>query len=358
MKTFRCACEARIFFRNSSCLSCSRDLGFVPEHGLMSAIEPLRGGTFKALAVGEKYRKCKNFAEEKVCNWLVHERDAEELCRSCRLTRVVPDKGEPANLERWSRIEGAKRHLLYTLIALGLPIEPRDEERGSGLAFEFKAPAPDQPVSTGHADGVITLNLEEADPVAREEMRVKMKERYRTLLGHFRHEIGHYYWQRLVEPDEALLARCRELFGDDRDDYAEALKRHYARDSGAAWQDEFITEYASAHPWEDWAESWAHYMHMIDTFETAQHFGLTHAEERVSLSGGRAPFEVVLGNWMELTLALNQLNRSMGLADPYPFAIGVKAGEKLAFVHDVIASAAEKRGSLERLDVDRHAQAV
>jgi hypothetical protein len=357
MKTFDCACGARIFFRNSRCLTCSRELGFLPEHGVMSALEPLEGALFRALAVSETYRKCKNFAEEKVCNWLVHEADAADLCVSCRLTRVVPDKTDAKNREGWSRIEGAKRHLLYTLLALRLPVEPRDAGDTSGLAFEFKVPAPDHPVLTGHANGVITLNLEEADPVAREEMRVKMKERYRTLLGHFRHEIGHYYWQRLVEPDPATLTRFRDLFGDDRDDYAEALKRHYATKADAGWQDDFISEYARAHPWEDWAESWAHYMHMVDTFETAQHFGLTHAEERVSLTGGEAPFEIVLRNWMELTVALNQLNRSMGLADPYPFAIGVKPGEKLAFVHDLIARTA-RPASAERLDVDRNAEAV
>ncbi|HMJ10692.1 MAG TPA: putative zinc-binding metallopeptidase, partial [Polyangiaceae bacterium] len=163
-----------------------------------------------------------------------------------------------------------------------------------------------------------------------------------------------------VEKDAELRERFRELFGDEREDYAEALQRHYARSPDAQWHDDFISEYASAHPWEDWAETWAHYMHMVDTFETAQHFGLVQAEVRVSLTGAQAPFELVLGNWMQLTIALNQLNRSMGLADPYPFDIGLKPGEKLAFVHDVIAKAAELASSTsnQRLDVHRDAQAV
>jgi hypothetical protein len=351
MKTFQCACGARVFFRNSRCLTCSRELGFLPEQLTMSAIEPYgsrEAGSaegFRALATLHGVRKCRNYSAEAVCNWMVSDRDESDLCWSCRLSRVVPDLTVAENRKRWSRIELAKRHLLYTLLGLRLPVEQRDAKRPAGLAFEFKAPAGGEVVMTGHADGVITLNVNEADPVAREEMRVKMKERYRTLLGHFRHEVGHYYWSRLIEPTPALLSRFRELFGDERADYVEALERHYARQHAAEWHDEFITEYASAHPWEDWAETWAHYLHMVDTFETAQDFGFVPLEARLSFTDARQSFEAVLGNWMDLTIALNALNRSMGLADPYPFDIGAKPREKLAFVHEVIASTAARENA-------------
>jgi hypothetical protein len=342
MKTFHCACDARTFFRNSRCLTCSRELGFLVEQGTMSAIEPEEPEGFRALVTGESVRKCRNYAAENVCNWLVRKDDPNDFCWSCRLNRVVPDLTISEHRERWAEIEVAKRHLLYTLFELGLPVEPRDAEHEQGLAFEFKAPSEGDSVTTGHADGVITLNVNEADPVAREQIRVEMKERYRTLLGHFRHEVGHYYWSRLIEPSPELLAGFRELFGDEQVDYAKALERHYTEGPRPAWRDEFISEYASAHPWEDWAETWAHYLHMVDTFETAHHFGLVAPDGRLSLSGAAIPFDTVLESWMELTIALNALSRSMGLADPYPFDIGIKQGKKLGFVHELIASTASK----------------
>src|SRR5687767_5482200 len=188
MKTFTCECDARIFFRNTQCLGCQRELGFLPDRGVHSALEPVTGeqGVFSALAdAGARYRKCANYAEHGVCNWMVPAgSEGEQFCRSCRLNRVIPSLDAPDHRALWRRIEVAKRHLVYTLLALKLPLGSKEDYGERGLAFDFLVPAPDQPVLTGHSNGVITLNVMEADPVVREEMRVKMSERYRTLLGH------------------------------------------------------------------------------------------------------------------------------------------------------------------------------
>ena len=342
MKTFTCECDARIFFRNTQCLGCQRELGFLPERRVHSALEPVAGeqGVFSALAdAGTPYRKCANYAEHGVCNWMVLAgSEGERFCRSCRLNRVIPSLEAPDHRALWRRIEVAKRHLVYTLLALKLPIGSKEDYGERGLAFDFLVPAPDQPVLTGHSNGVITLNVMEADPVVREEMRVKMGERYRTLLGHFRHEIGHYYFGLLVGGGPRI-GDFRALFGDEREDYAEALKRHYASAPPEDWTERFISTYAAAHPWEDWAETWAHYLHMRDTLETAQHFGLVSQAARFSRGVDMKSFDNVLAEWIELTVALNALNRSMGLPDPYPFQITAVPGQKLAFVHELVESA-------------------
>jgi hypothetical protein len=358
MKTFTCECDARIFFRNTQCLACQRELGFLPDRGLHSALEPIDGeeGVFSACAAGgERYRKCRNYAEQQVCNWMVPDAEsAEQLCRSCRLNRVIPSLDQPEHHGLWSRIEVAKRHLVYTLLALKLPFASKQDDEERGLAFDFLAPTPEKPVLTGHVNGVITLNVTEADPVAREETRVKMGEHYRTLLGHFRHEVGHYYFGLLVGGG-AFLERFRELFGDERDDYAEALKRHYASSPPEDWSERYISTYAAAHPWEDWAETWAHYLHMRDTLETAQAFGLVSQAARLSRAVDISSFDHLLAEWIDLTVALNALNRSMGLPDPYPFQISALPAKKLAFVHEVVRSAGDRAFGLH---VDRDAQAL
>jgi hypothetical protein len=245
------------------------------------------------------------------------------LCLSCQLTRTIPD--QPENLLRWQRLEAAKRRLVYTLLALDLP---RD-----GLTFDFLVPQADQPVLTGHARGVITINATEADDEARELARVNLNEPYRTLLGHFRHESGHYYFDQLVAPDPHEF---RHLFGDERQDYAEALQRHHENGPPPDWLEQgFISAYASSHPWEDWAETWAHYLHMVDTLETADAFGLK-VQRLQAEAGQQTAFHRLLEGWVPLTLALNSLNRSMGLQDLYPFVLSQAAIDKLRFVHQRI----------------------
>jgi hypothetical protein len=329
MKTFSCACDARVFFRNVRCLACERELGFLPERLLHSALEPDADGAFRALAAGgARYRKCESYAQHDVCNWMVPESAAPQtLCLSCRLNRVIPSLAAPDNLALWSRIETAKRHLVYTLLSLQLPLESKLDAPDTGLAFDFRTPTPDEPVTTGHAAGVITLNAAEADSVTCEKARVELGERYRTLLGHFRHEVGHYYFERLVQ-DGPRIEPFRALFGDEREPYARALERHYAAPPPDDWAVRFISPYAAAHPWEDWAETWAHYLHMRDTLETAQQFGLA--------PDAGSDFDTLLSSWLDLSVALNALNRSMGLPDPYPFHVTPLPARKLVFVHEVV----------------------
>ncbi|MEJ2106027.1 MAG: putative zinc-binding peptidase [Acidiferrobacteraceae bacterium] len=363
MKTFRCTCGNTLQFENYRCLVCGRTLGFLPDHGVLSALEQDQG-YWKALnpiASDARYRQCRNYAEENVCNWMVRLEDGNAYCVSCRLNHVIPDLSEPHNKVLWARIERAKRRLVYTLLSLGLPIVGRDADPVRGLAFEFLADtpsdteftdeiSPQERVMTGHRAGLITINIAEADPGTREDIREKMNEAYRTLLGHFRHEIGHFYWMRLVENTD-WIAPARELFGDERQDYAAALARYYQGGPPASWSEHFISPYAASHPWEDWAETWAHYLHIVDTLETAHDFGFSMRGKPVTsphevldrevqyaygMNVRRATFANLLEDWVQLTVALNSLNRSMGLRDPYPFALSPGAAQKLGFIHQLV----------------------
>ena len=358
-RAFSCACGRPVFFRNSECLACHRPLGYAPGRGALLALEPAPArtgmGGWRQAGVparrAPRYARCANLDSAAACNWLL---DAAEiaaghrLCRCCRLTRTVPDLTQPEAGVWWCRVEAAKRRLVSSLIGLELPVTSKAEDPGHGLAFDLLlAPPEGPPVVTGHADGVITIDVSEADDARREERRGRLGETYRTLLGHLRHECGHHYWQRLVEPTP-WLEDFRALFGDEREDYAAALQRHYGSGAPADWGQRFVSAYASAHPWEDWAETWAHYLHLVDTLDTARSFGLDG--ERVELSYERfgadlvaasgdphaAGFLQLINSWMELTGVLNELSRSMGVADFYPFVLSVPAVRKLHFVHRVI----------------------
>lgn len=333
MRTFECGCGARIFFDNTRCLTCQRELGFLPDQLVLSSLEPASDGTFTT--PHGNYRKCENYSEHGVCNWLVPATETTQLCQACRLNQVIPDLSSPDNRENWANMEQAKRRLVYGLDRLGLPLITKDEDAKRGLAFDIKADTEGERVLTGHDEGLITLNLGEADTVTREQARIAMRERYRTLLGHFRHEVGHYYWERLVD-DTGRHDEFRAVFGDERRDYGEALKEHYARQKDATQDLDFISFYAKSHPWEDWAETFAHYLHMVDTLETAQHFGLARTLPPRQSLPGISELDVLLYEWGELTIALNSLNRSMGMPDPYPFAITDAVRKKLELVHKLI----------------------
>ncbi len=353
MKTFHCQhCGHPIFFENIQCLQCKSDLAFLPDRMNMAAIEPAPGeeGLWRPRsrsrqAAGARYRLCKNHGEHQACNFAVRADDPNPLCVSCRQTRVLPDLSVADNIERWYRIEMAKRRLFYTLAKLGLvnPQPPNGER--DGPSFEFLADLPGQAVMTGHRAGVITLNVSEADDAERVRRRVEMHEPYRTLLGHLRHESGHYYWDKLIA-EGGREEKFREVFGDERADYQAALQKHYAS-SGMPenWQAAYVSAYATAHPWEDWAETWAHYLHMVDLLETAASYNTritvpgTEAEiEEVinPLETGQPDFDALVDQWIPVTLLVNSLNRSLGQEDAYPFALSAGALAKLRYVHDVI----------------------
>jgi hypothetical protein len=353
MKTYTCTCGQLLFFENVTCVSCSKEVGFLPDLICISSLDPAENGMFSATTPEAKsrvYKKCQNYAQVGVCNWMIPADSSESFCVSCRLDTMVPDQSVPQNVVLWALIEAAKRRLVYSALRLKLPLANRTDDPAGGLGFRFMADTtnPDGTVAhviTEHDHGLITLNLAEADDAEREKIRLGMKEPYRTLLGHFRHETGHYYWDRLVL-NSKFLEPYRALFGDERQSYEDAMKKYYATGAPANWQDNYISVYSTMHPWEDWAESWAHYLHIQDTLEVAADFGLVGKRIKIDpkgdAEGPRAslkakPFDEVLEAWAELTIALNSLNRSMGLRDLYPFILSQPVIDKLYFISEVIA---------------------
>lgn len=358
MKIFTCGgCEQTVYFHNVQCVRCKRRLGFAPDRLALLAFDEAADGMWQPAGAGADagtYRMCANYVEHGACNWMVPADSPESLCRACRLNRTIPDLSVPRLRELWQRLQAEKNHLVYGLLRLDLPVISKHDDPDAGLVFDFLAePDPqfreDGGVVTGHADGVITLDVAEADDAVRERLRQDMAEPYRTILGHFRHESGHYYWDRLVR-DSAWLAEFRRLFGDDREPYADALARHYAQGPPAGWSRQFVSAYASSHPWEDWAESWAHYLHIIDTLETAFELGLRLAP-RVDADAISADadsfdpiasddFAALIDHWLPVTSALNTLNQSMGQGHVYPFVLAPPAIEKLELVHRIIRDGA------------------
>jgi hypothetical protein len=350
MKTFHCdRCSQQIFFENTLCFNCGSTLGYQPAQRTVNSFEPAGEDSrlWRSLNrkdEGKLYKKCLNYVQHDVCNWMLPAGDPHDLCASCQLTVVIPALSSEKNRILWSRLEAAKRRLLFTLAPLNLTPASKEDEPETGLAFHFlEDGVTDECVMTGHADGVITLNIAEADPAERERTREQMHERYRTLLGHFRHESGHYYFDRLVAGSD-WLEGFRALFGDERKDYGESLKRHYSEGPPADWEARYVSSYASSHPWEDWAETWAHYLHMLDTLETAHACGLSlhpakqdePSLDQVSLPTRTDTFEDTLSDWFALTYVLNSLSRSIGMPDSYPFKLSTPVCNKLAFVHQVV----------------------
>lgn len=354
MRLFTCQCESLVFFENTRCIECDRVLGFDPHAQDMVALDEVAQGQLSSPQTRRRYRRCANWSEYDGCNWLLYDEEGARYCVACQLNEIVPNLADPTHLALWKRVEAAKRRLLHTLLTLELPLFPRSEQT-SGLAFRFLADSrigtdvDGPPVLTGHASGVITINLAEADEVERVQARQRLGEAYRTLLGHFRHESGHYYWDHLVRDTEHLAA-FRELFGDERVDYAEALERHYAAPPKSDYAEQYVSAYAASHPWEDWAETWAHYLHLIDGLETADAFGIqTHAHARRMVEPMREPpaasadFARQLESWTWLSLAMNALNRSLGMRDCYPFALSETVMQKLGLVDRVVRSATRER---------------
>ena len=301
----------------------------------------------------DTYRLCANYTEHGVCNWAMRSDDPETLCQSCGLTHTIPNLASPGGLEAWSKLETAKRRLIYALLSLRLPLRSKRADPKNGLEFNFLsdsigANGDQSRVLTGHDNGLITINVAESDEVYRETQRQRHGEPYRTLLGHFRHEIGHYYWDRLIAESDRL-EEFRRLFGDERTDYQAALKQHYDQGPPANWADNFISAYATTHPWEDWAESWAHVMHMVDALDTAHFVGLSVNPARTDepelpippqpTRGHVGDFDHLVKEWATLTYVLNNLTRGLGLADAYPFVLSPPIVDKLRFVCDALASA-------------------
>ena len=318
MKLFRCVCGQRVFFDSGDCTACGRQLGFDPEKLAM-------------VAISDPGQRCSNGIRYGFCNWVLPEGSHDQYCLACGLNEMIPNLNRRGNLELWARLEVAKRRLLYNLLSLNLPFSASD--RSSGLRFRFMEDRRRNPdvledfVATGHQAGTITINLGEADNVHRTVEREAVLERYRTVLGHFRHESGHYYFSLLIE-SSPLLAEWRALFGDERQDYAAALAKYYREGPAHDWAATCISPYASAHPHEDWAECFSHYLHIVDALETASTAGIVNT--KVTPGSGWIPA------WMELSVTLNEISRSLGTDDPYPFVLTNPVVAKLEFIDRLV----------------------
>jgi hypothetical protein len=360
-----CQCGQVVFFDNSVCLRCGSALAFHPEHGRIHSLLPaeeagrwiLHDDQNSNLKIINTYRRCANVDSAAQCNWLVtgtlDQNTDVDLCLACATNITIPDLTQAGNAQYWQLCEVAKRRLIAQLLMLGLPVQTRQMDPLHGLGFELLRwqPGQDVPV-TGHKGGVITLDIAEADPAFREQIRQQMREPYRTLLGHFRHESGHYYWERLVLHSD-WLPICRSLFGDERQDYVQSLQNHYNAGPPPDWQRHYISSYAASHPWEDWAETWAHYLHMADTLSAANQFGIAADE----LSIQTDPFTIEdladlpfhtddnelattflhrINQWVRLSSVLNVLARSMGQPDSYPFVLTVDSMRKMYLIAAVV----------------------
>ncbi|GAB7070615.1 putative zinc-binding metallopeptidase [Mycobacterium hodleri] len=336
MRDFICPnCGQHLAFENSVCLSCRSRLGFSLDDMAFLVIASGEDSEHGGAVDASEYRLCANLHAAE-CNWLVKVAPVPQLCTSCALTRMRPNDADTTAMAAFAVAEMAKRRLIVELVDLKLPIVGRDVDPDYGLAFDLLSSAAEK-VFTGHENGVITLDLAEGDDVHREQLRIAMDEPYRTLLGHFRHEIGHYYYYRLVGVAPEYQERARELFGDAEADYQAALDRHYSEGAPPGWERDYVSSYATMHPAEDWAETFAHYLHIRDTLDTAAAFGFAPAGatfERRNL--GPSGFDSIIDLWLPLSWALNMVNRSMGHDDLYPFVLPAKVLEKMRFIHTVI----------------------
>ncbi len=357
-RAYRCTCGRPVFFLNSRCLGCEAPLGYEPLLGEVRALEPgASPDTWQpsGMTDAQDYRRCANFDSPAGCNWLTPAADPEALCLSCRLNRTIPDLDDEENRRYWQEIEAEKRRLVSQLLGVSLPVVSKEVDPDAGLAFDLLRSPTDGPrVMTGHADGLVTINIEEADDAERERIRTELHEPYRTLLGHLRHEVGHYYWDRLIR-GTPWLEPFRELFGDERADYAQAIQENYEKGPPPDWSERHISAYASAHPWEDWAETWAHFLHIMDSLDTALSLGVDANE----LDLDPEPFRVedlydptdpyaerailLINSWTELVMVCNELARSMGQPDFYPFVMSKAVVKKLHFIALVVRQAAGTR---------------
>jgi hypothetical protein len=331
MRRYYCPnCANEVHFDNTVCIQCNHHLAYSGGRDEFSTIQlPGHQGV---------EHNCAN-RDIIGCNWLVENGETSQYCTSCRHTLLIPDLSTGQNIERWAKLERAKRMLFYGLHKFHLPLV--DDDQPSGLRFEFKQDlltlgGQQTKVLTGHDGGLITINIAEADDDVREQHRVAMGEPYRTLIGHFRHEVGHYYWDRLVL-DATRTEEFRAMFGDERADYLAALERHYQFGAPAGWEMSYVSSYASSHPWEDFAETWAHYFHMVDGLETAQSYSVAASAAEVQDNPYEAmDFAALIKAWVPLTIAMNAINRSIGNPDFYPFVLSQAISAKLQFIHRLV----------------------
>lgn len=356
MQRFLCDCGNRLFFENTDCLACGNEVSWCPSCATLTALVNTESGTHCARCHTNLW-KCANRVDFDLCNRSVVA-PAEEvssgklLCDCCRYNDTIPDLSISENLSHWRALEQAKRRLIYGLDRLGLPHGARADGFDPGLSFEFKGDSVTteglwrslgtlERVFTGHVGGTITINIREANTVEREKLRVDLGESHRTLIGHFRHEIGHYYWYLLVRDDVDKTSRFKALFGDhENPNYGAALERYYSDGPTQDWQNSYISAYATMHPWEDWAETFSFYLNIVDVLETATASGLIRVD-------GDDDIAIMVDTYTKLGILLNELNRAKGLMDFKPEVVVPNIVAKLQCVHDVVIQAARDRTPLE-----------
>ncbi len=343
MKVFECGhCNYPLFFENNQCENCGHSCGYRDHDRKMITFDPL-----SSYLISDrekiKYKYCKN-KEHKVCNWLVEIDDSHDYCPACQLNRTIPNLSDEENFPKWQNLEVAKHRLIYQLQKIGLDL-PSKMVNKEGLCFDFIAKRNNPKIMTGHANGVITILLREADSVLREQTRKEMNEPYRTLIGHLRHEVGHYFWEQLISKNKEALSSFRTIFGNENASYNDALQAYYNHGAPHNWRDSFISKYATSHPWEDWAETWAHYLHIMDMVETAHFFGLkvnsTEISKNMRIEATFDPypvkdFETIIHTCIPLSFAVNSINRAMGVPDVYPFVITQAVVKKMTFIHQLL----------------------
>lgn len=357
MRAFSCpVCGSFVEFERKRCTDCSTDLGLHLPTKTMVALDDNA-----AVIDGVTWVRCSQ-AKLTDCNWLTEESGTagrRGRCLADSLIRRTPPADDTIAREKLTPTTRVLRRLIYQLVDLHLPIEPFWRSDG-GLAFDLlSSESTDEPVTIGHADGVITIDLVESLDAYREQLRVKLGEPYRTMLGHFRHEAGHYFQNVLVENGDGAaryLADCRGLFGDERASYADALDRHYRDGAPGGWQTSYISEYATMHPWEDFAECFAHYLHITDTIDTCREAGMVLHADRVFFTAPRdvtplkcyddVPVSKLLFDWKWMSLFFNRVNAAMGKDPLYPFELPPPVVEKLGFVHRVVRNTAKQQRAL------------
>lgn len=362
MQTYRCTCGNRLFFENTLCLTCGSEVGWCEQCARIAALQPAND-PYGVPAVrcghadcGALLRKCYNYAVENVCNRCYAiaalptaligipegaDGAGARLCQACQLTETIPDLSVAGNKEKWARLEAAKRRLLYTLDRLDLPYADAQPK----LSFDFKADVehpgdqwrnagPAEIVYTGHADGKITINIREADDAVRESLRVQFLEAHRTLIGHLHHEIGHYYWQLLVQ--SRCERECVKAFGDHNSPpYAEAMPSYYQNGPQPGWPRSYISAYASAHPWEDFAETFALYLDMMSVLDVA-----SHLFKSINANVRSRSVEPLVERFQEVGILVNEFNRTVGLVDLVPEVVVTPVIAKLEFIHKLVKRAA------------------
>ncbi len=354
MRTYNCVCGNTLFFENTQCLSCGQEVGWCPACARITTLVNQSDGVYRCgnSSCGAALAKCHNYVVEEVCNrCVIVEGDPPALCDCCVYNDTIPDLSLDENRGKWSRLEAAKRRLFYTLNLLGLPHGTAASGFDPPLAFDFKADSipsnefwrtmgAEERVYTGHADGKITINIREADPAERESIRIDMNEAHRTLIGHFRHEIGHYYWDLLVKGKRENDSV--RIFGNhENPTYAEALDRHYKEGAPADWQQNFISAYATMHPWEDFAETFAAYLELTSVLDTASNVGFVNIPDVLT-----ADLDEMVAANRKVSVAMNEMNRTMGLIDFYPKLLVPPVVEKMRFVHDLVRASLSVSGQV------------